>query len=66
MVDKAAINKCLFDEKFRLQCQQAFNPYWLGDAGPKIASVLAKTPLNDSLLRKKMTLKGVVQDGWYK
>ncbi len=63
---KRAINKCLFDEKFRLQCQQVVNPYWLGNAGSKIASVLADTPLDDTLLRKRMTLQGVVHDGWYK
>jgi UDP-hydrolysing UDP-N-acetyl-D-glucosamine 2-epimerase len=59
------IQKCLFDNEFRKSCFAAKNPYWLGDAGPKIAKVLAEVPINQSLLRKKMTLIGEVRDGWF-
>ena len=41
------------------------NPYGLGDAGIKIAEELARVPLDTDLIRKRMTLKGVVKDGWY-
>ena len=61
----AATKRCLFDEDFREICRKSPNPYWLGDAGKKIAKVLADTELNDDLLRKKMTLKGEVKNGWY-
>lgn len=61
-----AVKRCLFNETFRQQCQNAPNPYWLGDAGPKIAEVLATVPLGKSILRKRMTLKGNVCDGWFR
>ena len=60
-----AIKKCLFDENFRDLCRKGDNPYWMGDAGPKIAKVLAEIDLNQDLIRKKMTLKGNVKDGWF-
>lgn len=62
----AAVNRCLHDEAFRTACRNTDNPYYLGDAGKKIASVLAEVPLNQALLRKSMTLKGEVRDGWYR
>lgn len=62
----SAIRRCLFDEDFREVCRTAENPYWLGDAGPKIAKVLAEVALDQNLIRKKMTLKGEVRDGWYR
>jgi UDP-N-acetylglucosamine 2-epimerase (non-hydrolysing)/GDP/UDP-N,N'-diacetylbacillosamine 2-epimerase (hydrolysing) len=62
----AAIRRCLFDDDFRKLCFTAENPYWLGDAGPKIAKVLAEVALDQNLIRKKMTLKGEVRDGWYR
>jgi len=62
----AAIRRCLFEEDFRELCRKADNPYWLGDAGPKIAKVLADVALDQNLIRKKMTLKGEVRDGWYR
>lgn len=61
----AASKQCLFDEAFRANCRVAANPYWLGDAGPKIAKVLAEVPLDQNLIRKKMTLKGEARDGWF-
>lgn len=62
----SAIRRCLFDEDFRQLCRTAENPYWLGDAGPKIAKVLAEVALDQSLIRKKMTLKGEIRDGWFR
>ncbi len=59
------IKKALFDENFRELCFEANNPYWLGEAGPKIAEVLASIQLNQKLIRKRMTLKGETKDGWF-
>jgi len=61
-----AIKRCLFDEDFRATCRTAENPYWLGDAGSKIAKVLAEVTLDQNLIRKKMTLRGEVRDGWFR
>jgi len=62
----AAIVRCLHEEKFRAACRMTDNPYYLGDAGKKIASVLAEVPINQALLRKAMTLRGESRDGWYR
>lgn len=62
----AAARRCLHDDAFRAHCQTAPNPYWMGDAGPKIAQVLASVPLDQRLLRKRMTLRGEARDGWYR
>lgn len=61
----AAALRCLNDDKFRAFCSDAENPYYLGDAGKKIAAVLAEVPLNQKLVRKAMTLQGKARDGWY-
>ena len=61
-----AMRRCLYDEEFRAICRRAENPYWLGNAGPKIATVLASIPLDQSIIRKRMMLKGEIQDGWYR
>lgn len=61
-----AIKRCLFDEDFRALSMSAENPYWLGDAGSKIADVLAKIPFDQKILRKRMTLRGEARDGWYR
>ena len=58
------VMKCIKDKDFRLDCQKADNPYYLGNAVVKIAEVLASIPINEQLLRKKMKLKGEVKDGW--
>ena len=60
-----AIRKCFDNEEFRSQCVLSTNPYYLGGAGKKMAAVLAKVKLNKALIRKKMTLKGDMKDGWY-
>jgi UDP-hydrolysing UDP-N-acetyl-D-glucosamine 2-epimerase len=62
----AATQRCLFDEGFRSVCRTADNPYGLGDAGPKIADVLARVPLDQALIRKRMTLRGEARDGWFR
>ena len=61
-----ATRRCLFDETFRGECRTAENPYWLGDAGPKIANVLATVPLDQRLIRKRMTLRGETREGWFR
>ena len=60
------IQRSLFDDDFRELCREAKNPYWLGEAGPKVAEVLAMTPLDQGLIRKRMTLKGEAKDGWFR
>lgn len=62
----AAVERCLFDEAFRAGCRSAENPYWIGDAGPKIAHVLATVELGQRLIRKRMTLRGEAKDGWFR
>ena len=51
----AAIHRSVMDEAFRHQCQTCKNPYGAGNAGPKIAEVLATIPIDLHLLQKKMT-----------
>jgi len=63
---EAATRLCLFDEEFRLRCQNTDNPYYLGNAGKKIADVLATVNLDQALIRKRMTLKGEAKDGWFR
>lgn len=61
-----AVIRCVEDQDFRDTCQNTHNPYYLGDAGKKIADVLAKVPINEDLIRKKMTLRGEAKDGWFR
>lgn len=63
---ETATRRCLFDDDFRRIAREGENPYYLGDAGPKIAEVLARVPLDQNLIRKRMTLKGETQDGWFR
>jgi UDP-hydrolysing UDP-N-acetyl-D-glucosamine 2-epimerase len=60
-----AVNSCLHDDSFRKICHDTSNPYYMGDAGNKIASVLAEVSLNQSLLKKAMTLKGEARDEYF-
>ena len=62
----AAIRHCLDEETFRVCCRNCTNPYYLGDAGVKIADVIAAVPLGQKLLRKRMILLGETHDGWYR
>lgn len=61
-----AVNRCCDDKAFRAKCRNTDNPYYLGDAGKKVASVLANVALDQKLIRKLMTLKGDTRDGWYR
>ena len=51
----SAIRSCAADTAFRDRCHACANPYGAGNAGPRIAEVLATIPLDANLLRKKMT-----------
>ena len=53
---RAAIERCLFDEEFRNQCRNGRNPYYLGGASSQIANVLSTIPIDQRLLRKRMTV----------
>jgi UDP-N-acetylglucosamine 2-epimerase (non-hydrolysing)/GDP/UDP-N,N'-diacetylbacillosamine 2-epimerase (hydrolysing) len=61
-----ATRRCLFDDAFRAASAACENPYGLGDAGIRIAEVLAKVPLDQRLIRKGMTLAGEARDGWFR
>jgi UDP-hydrolysing UDP-N-acetyl-D-glucosamine 2-epimerase len=52
---RKAIIRCTEDETLREHCRTAENPYGAGDAGPRIAEVLATIPIDSRLLQKKMT-----------
>lgn len=62
----AAIRRGLVDTAFRASCRASTNPYGLGEAGQKIADVLASVALDAALLRKGMTLRGDTRDGWFR
>jgi len=61
----SAVLRCFDDDEFREVCRKAENPYYLGDAGKKVARVLAEVAINQKLIRKAMTIQGKVKDGWY-
>ncbi|BDU71013.1 UDP-N-acetyl glucosamine 2-epimerase [Mesoterricola silvestris] len=50
-----AMRRCVDDAEFRALCRTCFNPYGEGQAGPRIADVLATLPMGQALVRKKMT-----------
>lgn len=52
----AAIKKSLHDKAFRARCLICENPYGVGDAGKKIAEVLASNEFGPRLIQKKMTI----------
>lgn len=54
----AAIRAGLKDGEFRRRAQTCENPYGTGDAGRKVADVLASVPLGQKLIRKRMTIPG--------
>lgn len=51
----AAIEKCVRDEAWKAHIKACPNPYGAGNAGAKIADVLATVPLDRTLIQKKMT-----------
>ena len=50
-----AIGRCLHDDSFKEQVRMCENPYGAGDAGPRIADVLATIEIDQTLIQKKMT-----------
>lgn len=50
-----AIKRCIEDQEWKKHCATCENPYGAGNAGPKIAEVLATFPINSQLVQKKMT-----------
>jgi UDP-hydrolysing UDP-N-acetyl-D-glucosamine 2-epimerase len=61
-----AVIGCIEDKDFRKKCSETNNPYYIGNAGKKIAEVLADVPLGKRLIRKQMMLKGEAKTGWYR
>lgn len=51
----AAIDTCLHDDTFRRTVATCDNPYGGGQAGERIADILATVPLDQRLLRKAMS-----------
>ena len=52
---EAAARRCLSDTGFLEQCRNGRNPYGAGDAGTRIAGVLATAALDGRLIQKRMT-----------
>ncbi|MDR3639813.1 MAG: UDP-N-acetylglucosamine 2-epimerase [Humidesulfovibrio sp.] len=50
-----ACMKGIFDDSWREHCASVENPYGSGNAGPRIADVLATVDLGPALVQKKMT-----------
>ncbi|MCK4809402.1 MAG: UDP-N-acetylglucosamine 2-epimerase (hydrolyzing) [Candidatus Omnitrophica bacterium] len=50
-----AVNKALFDKRFRARCKQCKNPYGEGESGKKIANILATIKIDKDLIQKKIT-----------
>ena len=50
-----AVVRCVEDEVFRAACREVVNPYGAGDAGRRIAEILATTSIDRRLVQKKMT-----------
>ena len=61
-----AINYAMDDLDFIQQSKDGKNPYGQGNSGSKIAQVLSDVQLDRNILRKKMTLKGESQRGWFR
>jgi len=61
-----AVISCIEDRDVRKKCFNTNNPYYIGDAGKKIAKVLAEVNLGRKLIRKQMMLKGESKTGWYR
>ncbi len=47
--------KAVEDDAFRAQCVSCENPYGVGDAGKKIANILADVEISPKLIQKRMT-----------
>ncbi len=51
----ASCLKGIYDDAYRAHCAQVENPYGSGNAGPRIAQVLATAELGPVMVQKKMT-----------
>ncbi|MDO9632308.1 MAG: UDP-N-acetylglucosamine 2-epimerase [Humidesulfovibrio sp.] len=51
----AACTRGIFDDAWRAHCAGVVNPYGSGNAGPRIADILATIDLGPALVQKKMT-----------
>lgn len=54
-----AARRCIDDRDFRETCLTCFNPYGVGDAGVKIAKVLAEQALGAEIIRKRHVFSGI-------
>jgi len=61
-----SVLRCFSDKEFIDKCRNSSNPYHLGDSSKKVTDLLASIPLDQKLIRKQMTLKGEICDGWYR
>lgn len=52
---KKAIEKALYDKKFREKAKRCRNPYGDGKTGPRIARILSKIKIDKKLLQKQIT-----------
>jgi UDP-N-acetylglucosamine 2-epimerase (non-hydrolysing)/GDP/UDP-N,N'-diacetylbacillosamine 2-epimerase (hydrolysing) len=50
-----ACRRSIHDDAFRMFCRSVTNPYGAGNAGPRIAQILAEIDITPALLQKKMT-----------
>ena len=62
---EGAVKFCVEDSTFKKSCLNTSNPYWMGNAGKKIAEKLASVEINQDLMRKRMMLNGRVENGWF-
>ena len=59
------VSKALFDEDFKKLSNNAENPYGQGNSATQIVEILKNTNINPTLLNKKMTLQGKINNDWY-
>ena len=52
---KEALEKALYDEKFREMVSNCVNPYGDGKTGERIADILASIEINDKLTQKQIS-----------
>jgi UDP-hydrolysing UDP-N-acetyl-D-glucosamine 2-epimerase len=52
---EGAVRRAAYDDGFRDLCRTCRNPYGGGDAGPRIAEILATVPIDRRLIQKRMT-----------
>ncbi len=52
---EAAINKCLFDEKFKRQIKKIKNPWGDGQTGKRIVKILENVKIDSKLIYKQIT-----------